>query len=363
MRHILRNLKSCVATCLCVVFFCHWLGGPATGAGKRETDRDAGQRVSEREKQREREKRLVLRSLEDLRFLLSLVEAEQGELAREVDAITPLEPSSREYDLRDVMELFDNYGDWLREHEAEFDADLTTLSSGSAERVGLWPGRFAAMSAGFGTFEARLTALSKRFDEEGKRLAALIDHRRLLQGRLSSLEEQLAVGMRKSAQRGGATRDNNDAVRLRTRINVVQSELSTLPLVGEDTLKHFFSVGERARAGAAWMAVKSDEYAFLSDIAAIISGAPARNRPVVEATISRLRRVNGRMVNRLGQRIDAIDRKQSLVSPSGSLQELQRSGELRELYQTQKQRYGQYVNRLKIQAGELEADMGELIER
>jgi hypothetical protein len=363
MKHARRILKTFVVTCLCGVCLCHWLGGPATAAGKREVGRETGQRVSGREKQLEREKRLVLRSLEDLRFLLSLVEAEQNELAREIDAITPLEPYVREFDLRDIMELFDSYGDWLREHEAEFDADLTTLSSGSAERVGQWPGRFAAMAAGFGEFEAGLTVLSGRFDAEGKRLAALIDHRRLLRGRLSSLEEQLATGAKKSAQQGGATRNNNDAVRLRTRLKVVQDELSTLPLVAEDTLKHFFSVGERTRVGADWMAAKSDEYAFLSDTATIISGASARNRPAVDASISRLRRVNERVINRLGKRIDAIDRKLSQVSPSGSLQELQRSGELRELYQIQKQRYEQYINRLKIQAGALEADMGELVER
>jgi len=67
------------------------------------------------------------------------------------------------------------------------------------------------------------------------------------------------------------------------------------------------------------------------------------------------------MTNRMKKRIDAIDRKQSMVSPAGTLQELQRSSELHNLYLNQKQRYEQYINRLKAQAGALEADLSELL--
>ncbi|NVN89152.1 MAG: hypothetical protein HXX11_00995 [Desulfuromonadales bacterium] len=363
MKHSLRSVRACIGACLFGVCLCLVPSDPATAAGKRESGRETGQRLSERDKRLEREKRLTLRSLEDLRFLLSLVKTEQSELSREIDAITLLALPNREDDLRNIMELFDSYGDWLQEHEEELDADLSVLSSGSAAPDGQWPGRYSALSAGFKTFEGQLASMSERFDEEGKRMAALVDRRRLLQGKLSILEEQLATIARKPAEQGSDTRNKNDLIRLRTRFEVVQNELTALPLVNEDALKHYFNVGERARAEGAWMAAKSDEYEFLADISAIVTGAAARNRPAVETSITQLRRVNERVINRLKKRIDTIDRKRSTISPAGTLQELQRSSELNDLYQNQKQRYEQYINRLNMQAGALEADLGELIDR
>jgi hypothetical protein len=363
MKYSTRLLKTLAVSCLCGICLCLCL--PAPAAEKREARGEAGKRISDRDKLLEREKRFFLRSLEDLRFLLSLVETEQNELNREIDAIPLLELPNRETDLREIRELFDSYADWLNEFEAEFDTDLAMLSSSSGSAVldGQWPGRYAAMSTEFRKFANRLSAMSERFDAEGKRLAAIIDRRRLLRGKFSALEEQIANITRKPAERGSDPRDNNDAARLRTRLRVVQNELSALPLVTEDTLKHYFCVGERVRAEAAWMAAKSDEYEFLGNTATIIAGTMARNRTAVEAAISRLQRVNEQMINRMRKRIDALDRKFSLVSPAGTLQEMQRSNELHDLYLDQKQRYEQYINRLKIQTGALEADLGELFDR
>jgi hypothetical protein len=363
MKYSARMLKTVAVSCLCGICLCFCLTDPA--AGKREASGEASKRISDRDKRLEREKRFFLRSLEDLRFLLSLVETEQNELNREIDAIPLLELPNRETDLGEIRELFDSYADWVKEYEAEFDTDLAMLSSssGSSAPDGQWPGRYAAMSTEFRKLANRLSAMSERFDAEGKRLAAIIDRRRLLRGKYSALEEQIANITRKPAERGGDTRNNNDTVHLRARLRVVQNELSALSMVTEDTLKHYFCIGERVRAEAAWMATKSDEYEFLGNTAATITGTQARNRPAVEAAISRLRRANEQMINRMKKRIDTIDRKLSLVSPAGTLQEMQRSNELHDLYLNQKQRYEQYIDRLKIQTGALEADLGELFDR
>lgn len=352
-------LKVMAASCLCGACLSFCLPSPAIG--KAQASGETGKRLSARGMRLEQEKRLALRSLEDLRFLLSLVETERRELSREIDAIALLELPDREADLRQIVELFDSYGDWLKENEAEFDNDLATLSTGNAALNGQWPGRYAAMATEFRKFASQLTAMAQGFDAESKRVAALIDRRRLLQGKISALEEQISNIARNPAERGRDSRGNNDANRLRVRLRAVQNEFSTIPRVKEDILKHYFCVEEQARAEAVWMAAKSDEYEFLGNVTATITGPSTRKRPAVEAAISRLRRVNEQMTNRMKKRIDAIDRKQSMVSPAGTLQELQRSSELHNLYLNQKQRYEQYINRLKAQAGALEADLSELL--
>lgn len=281
--------------------------------------------------------------------MLSLVETERRELSREIDAITLLEVPDGDADLRQIMELFDRYGDWLKENEAEFDDDLATLSSGNGALDAQWPERNAAMATEFRKFENQLTAMAQGFAAESKRLADLIGRRRLLQGKISALEEQIANITSYSTEGGRDSRDNNDANRLQVRLQALQSEFSVLPVIHEGILEHYFFVEEQARAEAAWMAVKAEEYDFLSDVIATITGRSARNRLTVEAAISRLRRANEQMADRMKKRIDAIDRK------------LQRSGELHNLYLNQKQLYGQYIDRLKIQSGALEADLSELL--
>ncbi len=359
MKYSARSLKIVGVSCFCGISLCLCLSAPA--AGKAGASKETGKRLSAQGIRLEQEKRLALRSLEDLRFLLSLVETERGELGKEIDAIALLEVPDREADLRQIAELFDSYGDWLKENEAEFDTDLATLSSGNMVLDAQWPGRYAAMATEFKKFASQLTAMAQGFNAEGKRLAALIDRRRLLQGKISALEEQISNITRNPADRSKDSRDNNETNRLRVKLRTVQNEFSTIPRAHEDILKHYFCVEERARAEAVWMAAKSDEYAFLGNVTATITGSSARKRPAVEAAISRLRRVNEQMTNRMKKRIDAIDRKQSMVSPAGTLQELQRSGELHNLYLNQKQRYEQYINRLKAQAGALEADLSELL--
>lgn len=363
MKHFPGYIMVRIGAILLGICLLPGLSGLAAAAEKRDAGRETGQRLTERNKRLEREKRLSLRSLEDVRFLLALAGSEQSKLSREIDTITLLTLPDRETDLRNMMELFEGYADWLQEHADELDADLSVLSSGSTTPDGQWPGRLLAMSTGFKTFQGRLAIMAGQFDEEGRRMAALVDRRRLLLGKLAALEEQLAGKAGKSVAQRGEMRNRSDIARLRTRLEVVQNELSALAPVNEDALKHYFTVGERARSEADWMAAKSEEYEFLADTSHVLTGATAHHRPAVEASISRLRRVTERVVNRLKKRIDTIDRARSRVPPSGTLQELQRSSELRDLYLDQKQRYEQYINRLKIQAGALEADLGELLER
>lgn len=332
-----------------------------TSGPARPPDAEAGRRIAERERRVEGEKRLLLRTLEDLRALHSLAARETAVLERETDAITPLEAAARERDLHELVDWYYGYSDWLKEKLAELDGDLARLSSGRAQPEGSWPGRYAGMAAKFKGFEKQLAAKARRFDREANRLAQIIDRRRVLQGSIADLEERLArIEKRLAERRGERGRDELEAAHLSNRIRVVQSEILALPLVDEDILKHYANLSERARSEGEWLLVKSDEYDALSEVSAIIAGDAPGNDAAVEAALGRVRRVYEREIERLRRMIEAIDRKRSRVSPAGSLREVERSAELLDFYAEQKRRYEDYIDRLKVQIGALEADLSEL---
>lgn len=324
---------------------------------------DAGTRSSRQDMLRERQKRLVLRSIDDLRWLMTLADTTEADLDREIDAITPLEPSVRGRDLRNLLDVVIRYGDWLEEMQAQFDDELALLSSGQPPLDEGWTQRYDAAAESFSAFDRQFSDMAARFDEEGRRLAKIIDRRRLLQDTLADLERQLAGQQRKPDGRGDKGRGSSEQESLRTRVRVVQDELLVLPLLDEVILKHYGNVGERARAEADWMLAKSEEYRALADITRVIMAPGQGDNRVLEASLARLRRLYERVIARMGKRVDALDRKIAQLTPAGSLHDLQRSSERGELYREQRQRYDDYIGRLKVQAGALEADLSELLSR
>lgn len=325
--------------------------GVANAAEKLAPDKDSSARFSQKDRRQEREKRLTLRTLEDLRFLRAQAATEQTDLTREIDAIAPLETIVRDEDLRAMSDLLDSYDDWLAENEAAADNNLTLLASRQAVADGHWPEYYATLANGFKQYEGRLAVMSEQFNNEGKRIATLVDRRRQLRATLEALYER----QRRQSEHGGAADGH-----LRVKTDSIAAELAALPNVNEDALQHYFNVGERARAEATWMAAKAEEYAFLADTATILYNPQSTERGYLDTVITRLRRVTERVATRLSKRIDELDRKRERVQPAGTFQELQRSAELLDMYQAQKQRYRDYISRLKAQAAALEADLGEL---
>src|SRR6266540_2522496 len=139
----------------------------------------------------EREKRFLQRALDDLVVSRKLAEEDISGLERQKAALTPLEPSRREDDLSDLLDWYYRYYDWLMGEEGEAESELVHLSA---------PGAIAEMRVGrFGEMADKGTELARELNEkvkgygaERKRLAAILDRRRLLQAQFSELEAQLA---------------------------------------------------------------------------------------------------------------------------------------------------------------------------
>lgn len=339
------------------------MAGP--GAPVAEADTESGRRISERERRIERDKRLLVFTIEDLNVLQALAAKEIAELEREADAVKPFESPVRETDLRDLTGWYSDYSDWLQEKRAEFDGYLAALASGGTPVTESgWPKRYAEMAAAFKEFEKQVVERAKDFVREEKRLAQIVDRRRLLQGSLGILAERLDRIEKRLAERPREKgREDNEALSLRSEISVVQGELLTLPLVDEAILKHYANLGERARGEGEWLLAKSDEYDLMRDISRVIAGDKAGGRAVVEAALIRVQRVYERQIDRLQRRIDTIERKRSRVAPAGSLREMERSAELIEFYGDQKRRYEDYISRLKTRMGAWEAELSELLGR
>jgi len=321
-----------------------------------------GERISDSDRQGEREKRMILRTIDDLGALLSITAREMAELERETDSVALLEPSARKTDLRDLIVWYSDYSGWLKVKQTEFDGDLAWISSDREPTDGRWPERYAEIVAGFKGFEKRLRPYVKRYDQEGKRLAQIIDRQRLLQGNAAELGERLAWIEKRLAERPGEKGwEEREAADLRSQIWVVQSELLSLPLVNEDILKHYMNLSERAKGEGEWLLEKSDEYDLLSDIGNIIASNGTGGNAAVEAALGQVRMVYERQIDHLERKIEAIDSKRSRVTPAGSIRDVERSADLDRLYFDQKQRYEEYIKRLKIQLGALEAELSGLL--
>ncbi|HEY3307079.1 MAG TPA: hypothetical protein VGJ93_01370 [Desulfuromonadaceae bacterium] len=324
--------------------------------------------VAENEQQKERriverEKRLLLRILDDLKTLIAVVEQETAELQREKDSIALLESPVRGNDIDDFINLYYAYSDWLKEKQAEFESDLALVSSSRSPIQENWSKRMAEMSVKFKRFDKELEKKAGHFDSEEKRLANIIDRRRLLQDTTANMEERLARIEKKQTERSVTKeREEGDANQLRNRIRIVQSELLSLPLIDEDILKHYKNLSERALGEGDWLLAKSNEYAAIRDITAIITGAESSpSKTAVEAAQVRVRQMYEREINRMQRRIDTIERKRSQVSPAGSLREVERSADLNRFYTDQKMRIQDYINRLRIQFDSWLAELSELL--
>jgi hypothetical protein len=216
--------------------------------------------------------------------------------------------------------------------------------------------------------EGQLEKRIKRYDAEEKRLAGIIDRRRLLQERFNDLEYRLARIEERIRDFQGPAAERRDSERkakkLRTDIRVVQNELVFLPLVDEDLLKHYAVLVERGEAELDWLALKRDEYGALRDAATVVGLTPRRDAPVMEAAYRRLIRLAESGIKRLSRKSDELARKRSRGMPAGSLKEVERSRELADFYERLQGRYHDETRRLRLLIGAYEADLaGVLSER
>ncbi len=320
-------------------------------------------RAGEKEKRVERLRRFLQRTTDDLNDTQKLASEDIDDLEKQVDAIALLESSQREADFQGLLDWYNGYLDWLREQNAGFEADLARLSAARLQESQQMGERFAEIVNAQKDMEKDMGERVARFSAEEKRLAGILERRRLLQAEFNDLQERLAHIERKGADQNKplSEKEKATAERLRVDVTVVQTEFLSLPQVDEDLLKHYAVMTERARWASEWLAMKIDEYDTLRDVAVLVPGDALSLATDIQAAYDRTKRMYERQVNRLNRKLDELDRKRSRVSPAGTLREMDRSRELGDFYDRLRTRYNERINRLKIQIGAYEAESADIL--
>jgi len=326
-------------------------------------DSPSAGRASEREKRVERLRRFLQRTIDDLNDAQKLASEDIDDLEKQIDAITLLESSQREADFQGLLDWYNSYLDWLREQNAEFEADLAQLSAARLQESQQMGERFAEIVNVQKDMEKDMGERVARFTAEEKRLAGILERRRLLQAEFNDLAERLARIERKGADQNKplSEKEKATAERLRADVTVVQTEFLSLPQVDEDLLKHYAVMTERSKWAGEWLALKTDEYQALRDVAGLLPRDAVRFATDIQAAYGRTRRMYERQINRINRKLDELDRKHSRVSPAGTLREMDRSRELSDLYDRLRIRYNDRISRIKIQIGAYEAESADIL--
>lgn len=318
-----------------------------------------------RERSIERKKRFIQRTLDDLRLTLSVARKEIEELERVTDAITPLESPQRERDFGEFLVWYFEYADWLEGKIGDFEDDLALVATVSPAEGRGWGARYGELAEKLKGFAREIGRKAEEYENEEKRLAGIIERRRLLQGRFDELELRLArieeelkdkrISPSKKREHEGTR------TRLRKDVRVVQNELISLPLVDEDLLKHYAVLVEQGREESEWLSMKSGQYETLLDVAGTLGNGGMKGAPALEAIYRRTIRAVDGGIKRLGRKIDALGRKRERVTPAGTLREMDRSRELADFYDRLLWRYDNEIRRLRVAAGAYGAELAELL--
>jgi hypothetical protein len=324
-------------------------------------DKPPAGRAVETERRGERLKRFLQRTLDDLKESQALAEEDISELEKQVEAITPLESSQREADFQSLMDWYYGYLGWLKEQIEEFDDDLTQFSSSTLSDNEEWGTRFEEMINMQKGLNRDLQGKVKQFSAEEKRLAGILERRHLLQSQFNDLQDRLArIEKKADREHPLSEKEKEKTDRIRIDVNVVQTELLSLPQVDEDLLKHYAVMVERGKWGNEWLALKIEEYEALHGVAALLSHYPSRSSTEFESAFRRVTRMYEGGISRLNRKIDELDRRQSRVTPAGSLREMDRSRELTDFYDRLRIRYNDRISRVKIQIGAYESESAEV---
>jgi hypothetical protein len=319
-------------------------------------------RSVEKERRVARVRRFLQWTVEDFNLSMQLVEEDIDELEKEIDTITPLEPLQREADLLSLLDTSYSYLDWLKDRIDEFDDDLAELSAETLPGSEFLANSFAEMAAMLKEQVQVLQDKVSRFREEEKRLAGILERRRLLQTQFSELQAQLARIEQKLADREHKPSEEEKArtERIRIDLDVVQTELLSLPQVDEDILKHYAVVIERGRWSAESLTLKVDEYVMLSEVAPFLPRETTPFAAEMEGAFQRAVRGYEKEIKILNRKIDELERMRSRVTPAGTLREMDRSSELADFYERLQIRYNDLINRIRIRIGAWQAESAEL---
>jgi len=300
----------------------------------------------------EREKRFLQLAVDDFAAARRIAEEDIGDLERQRAAITPLEPVRREEDLSDLLDWYYRYSDWIAGEHDQAEGELGLLLS---PRAGEEPqiGSFAQGGAAEKELARELAEKVKGYRGEQKRLADTLEQRRLLQLQSSELEAKLAL-------LSGREGDREEQRRLQEKIRVVRAQLSALPDIDENILRHYSVLIEHGSWQSEWLVLEIAEYDALQSVASLIASRDSVDIAALEESYQRLNRTYADEVLRLTRMRDQIDRIRSRMSPAGTLREADRSKDLMNLYDRLQQRFDRGIRELKVRSGACEAELAAL---
>jgi hypothetical protein len=288
-------------------------------------------------------------------------EQEMKVLEAEIDRIPLLDFPNRQVDINSLLDWYRDYTGWLKEESTILDEGVSDISSGNYPSASWWDKAVGSLVRIQEKFLRRLEKMVGSYEAEGKRLAEILDRRTqladsvsIISGKLDRLGSEREGLRRKGAETGQVRRKEE---KLRREISIVQSELLSLPKIDESLLKHYFVIAERGKGEGDLLGFRIALSASLHDLTAVAAGKDRASASELAASLRQVIRECVRQIERMGLRIDDADRKRSMVTPSGTLREIQRSEELGAYYLDLRQRYEDAVKNVNQLRGGLEYEL------
>jgi len=323
--------------------------------------RDDSRPKERTERRLEREKRFLLRAIEEMDQSLSSVSEIMKGLERQIDGIQLLESARREDDLRAFLDWYYQYAGWLTEYRVQFDADLTAALSGEKNADG-WIDRYNAMATDYRTLAGDLLNIERRLEQD----ATEIDRRIFdLRARLSDLttnregDRDRRDRDRKDRDRDKDRRDQNrpdkdEDVRDKERRALEAARLVSEIQAYENLLMYLQVLTELAKYELIWIDSRAADCAALDDVARALGSG---GRAVREDVYNRIIRNYESSITSSRRQLSEIDRKLSRITQPGTLQTLSRQEELSDYSIRMKRRYEYHIAWLSQQISAYRAEL------
>lgn len=295
------------------------------------------------------EGRFLQRALEDLETSYQFVVEDIRSIEKQIDEIQLLEPARRENDLRNLVNWYQDYAEWLSETSAEFGHDLEHYHAGVSEGKG-WANRYAEMKATYTLLEGQLRQKVKRAEDDKSELEKTIARLNSALERLRNQREFEESRTDKPEKGGGRKPDLDDDMRIVQLEGQVRDQ--------EYQLKHFDILIEKELGALDWISMKGRDSEALSEVSAAI-GSSTRSS-VLEDACNRVIRAYESDISHLRRKSEDADRKRSRIIRTGTLRTIDRLEDLSDYYGQMKSRYDHQSNWLRTQIGSYRADVTEL---
>jgi hypothetical protein len=293
-----------------VLFFMPIHASQGADRAQRSDASEAAKKVTARERQ------FLYRAVEELNKSQEYVTGTISGLEKQIDAIELLEPSRREKDLRDLLDWYQAYADWLKSNTDDFEADLSrAYSEEPLRRTG--PDRYAGMAIGYTRVGAQLGEQIARLEKTNDRIEQRIEGLRRALEYIDSAafrEERDRDKKQRQSDRDRRNDDLYEQYKYLTDVDIIkmQQELRSLG----DQQKHLSVLIELGRMELSWLALKADDSAALSIVArAINSDAPA----LIEEASSRMIKTYESDIVSFRRKVEDVDRMRARIAPTGTL--------------------------------------------